>query len=238
MNKNRIITIILTVALLVSAIITPMMATADVTENTLVRNVVYIYNMSVDEIKNIDVEGLKLTHINYSFVYVSEDYEGNLGYITTDKGQTDLFNSSYYMGYKAKQQLKALVELKDKYPWLSICVSIGGGDMEQKAAFAKLATDEVAIERFAANVRKLLVDYKLDGVDLDWEVPEDRKEMKAYVKMAQALRAQLGPDAVITSAVPCDTTFTELFTKAMARDFNEALSFWNIMTYDLGNVGK
>lgn len=236
--KNRIITIILIVAMLASAIITPILATADTTENTLVRNIVYIYNMSVEDIQNIDVEGLKLTHINYSFVYVSEDYEGNLGYITTDKGQTDLFNSSYYMGYRAKQQIKALTALKEKYPWLSICVSIGGGDLEQRAAFAKLATDETAIERFAANVRKLLVDYNLDGVDLDWEVPETRKEMKAYIKMAQCLRDQLGPDAVVSAAVPCDTVFTELFTKTMTRDFDKALSFWNVMTYDLGNVGN
>ncbi len=238
MKHNRIITLLLTVALLISAVCTPIIATADTEENSLVRNVVYIYNMSAQDIANIDVEGLKLTHINYAFVYVAESAFGDLGYITTNKGQFDLFNDHYYMGYDAKAKLQALTALKDKYPWLSICVSIGGGDMEQKAAFAKLATDEAAMERFAQNVRQLLVDYNLNGVDLDWEVPETRKEMKAYIQMAQFLREQLGPDAVITAAVPCDTVFTELFTKKMTQDFDAALSFWNVMTYDLGNVGN
>lgn len=238
MKHNSIITLLLAVALLVSAICTPVIATADTEDNPLVRNVVYIYNMSPKEISEIDVEGLKLTHINYAFVYVGESGLGELGYVTTDKGQFDLFNENYYMGYNAKAKLKALTDLKQKYPWLSICISIGGGDLEQRAAFAKLATDEAAMERFAQNVRRLLVDYNLNGVDLDWEVPETRKEMKAYIKMAQLLREQLGPDAVITAAVPCDTIFTELFTKKMTRDFNLALSFWNVMTYDLGNVGK
>ncbi len=238
MKHNRIITLLLTVALLVSAICTPILATADTEDNSLVRNVVYIYNMSAKEISEIDVEGLKLTHINYAFVYVAESAFGDLGYITTNKGQFDLFNEHYYMGYDAKSKLQALTALKEKYPWLSICVSIGGGDNEQKAAFAKLATDDAGMERFAQNVRQLLVDYDLNGVDLDWEVPENRKEMKAYIKMAQLLREQLGPDAVITAAVPCDTVFTELFTKKMTQEFDQALSFWNVMTYDLGNVGN
>lgn len=238
MKNTRIITIFLALALLITSVVCPTAALADDEDNSLVRNVVYIYNMSAQDIANIDVEGLKLTHINYAFVYVAESAFGDLGYITTNKGQFDLFNEHYYMGYDAKAKLQALTELKDKYPWLSICISIGGGDMEQKEAFAKLSTDEAAMQRFAVNVRQFLLDYNLDGVDLDWEVPDSRKEMKAYIQMAQLLREQLGPDAVVSAAVPCDTVFTELFTKKMVQDFDQALSFWNIMTYDLGNVGN
>lgn len=91
-------------------------------------------------------------------------------------------------------------------------------------------------------------DTGADGVDIDWEypggngenyrqVPNEAKqgEIEAFPKLLQALRAALGPDAILSIAVPGKPGDMLAFTKETTPQINEVVDFVNVMTYDLMN---
>ncbi|KAG9804786.1 hypothetical protein KCU86_g23810, partial [Aureobasidium melanogenum] len=68
---------------------------------------------------------------------------------------------------------------------------------------------------FAENVKAMLDFTNADGVDIDWEYPggngEDYKqitnsekswEVEAYPKLLADIRAAIGPDKIMSAAVP------------------------------------
>ncbi len=64
--------------------------------------------------------------------------------------------------------LRALVELKRQKPQLKVILSIGGWDSDGFAYMAKSAEGRA---EFIASCIRLVQEYSLDGIDLDWEYP-------------------------------------------------------------------
>ncbi|EHY55582.1 hypothetical protein ABEF92_000705 [Exophiala dermatitidis] len=131
-------------------------------------------------------------------------------------------------------------------PGAAIMVAIGGwGDTE---GFSVAAATDASRKRFAANV-KAMVDAKgADGVDVDWEYPggngDDYKqvpnsakawEVDAFPKLLAEIRSALGPDKLISAAVPGLRRDMIAFTADTVPQIDQSLDFWNIMTYDLMN---
>ncbi|KAK0099777.1 hypothetical protein ONS96_008273 [Cadophora gregata f. sp. sojae] len=127
----------------------------------------------------------------------------------------------------------------------SIMVAIGGwGD----TGFPIAAQTSSSRKLFAKNV-KAMVDYTgADGVDIDWEYPggngEDYKqvpnsekewEITAYPLLLEEIRAALGPQKVISAAVPGLLRDMLAFTKSTVPLISKSVDFLNIMTYDLMN---
>ncbi len=70
-------------------------------------------------------------------------------------------------------------------------LTIGGWDRSRH--FAKVASDQPTRERFAKEVVNYCLVRRLDGVDIDWEHPQDATEEENYGLLLAALRKELGP---------------------------------------------
>ncbi|KAI1810144.1 glycoside hydrolase family 18 protein [Poronia punctata] len=127
-----------------------------------------------------------------------------------------------------------------------VMVAIGGwGDT---AGFDTAARTEKSRSTFARNVAKMVRDTGADGVDVDWEypggngedykqVPNDQKEWEitAYPLLLAEIRKALGPDKIMSAAVPGIPRDMLAFTAETLPKIMESLDFLNVMTYDLMN---
>ncbi len=200
----------------------------------LKRNVAYIYGGDASVITNLDVEGLRLTHICFAFLYVTSN-----GNVTSDQNNPFFIGADYYVGGTASYKLKCLAELKQKYPWLKILISLGGADSGQTQAFADLTAKASCRQRLANALADIVAKYGLDGVDIDWEYPHDETEIQRMAALLKLIREQLGENGVVSAALPADSSVPSLFTSAAVfKRFNEYLDFWNIMTYDMGSMRR
>ncbi|KAL1959522.1 hypothetical protein VTO42DRAFT_1967 [Malbranchea cinnamomea] len=128
----------------------------------------------------------------------------------------------------------------------SVMVAIGGwGDTQ---GFSEAAATEEGRKLFAKNVKAMIEYTGADGVDIDWEYPggngEDYKqtpnfakawEVAAYPDLLAEIRAALGPDKLLSAAVPGLQRDMLAFTRKTIPDISASLDFFNIMTYDLMN---
>ncbi|KAK0724723.1 glycoside hydrolase family 18 protein [Lasiosphaeris hirsuta] len=127
-----------------------------------------------------------------------------------------------------------------------VMVAIGGwGDTH---GFSTAALTEKARKTFAKSVAKMVEATGADGVDVDWEYPggngEDYKkvpnsakawEIDAYPLLLDELRAALGPEKVISAAVPGLRRDMLAFTHETIPKIMRSLNFLNVMTYDMMN---
>lgn len=176
----------------------------------------------------VDVDKIaanKLTHINYAFV----DVQHNRAVLTNEK--TDTTN------------LRQLNGLKEKNPDLKILISIGGWSWSGR--FSDAVLTDTARRAFAASAVDIIRQYKLDGVDIDWEYPgrpgetgnvyrpEDKQN---YTLMFAALRKELNKlekethqKKLLTTAVGGFESFLETTEMGKAQQY---LDYINLMTYD------
>src|SRR5689334_22811913 len=80
-----------------------------------------------------------------------------------------LKNNELYVSPAAGNILKKLVALKKKYPQLKVALAFGGwGGCKPCSPLFAIAANRKA---FAQSVLAILQQYKLDGIDIDWEYP-------------------------------------------------------------------
>ncbi|KAI1432565.1 glycoside hydrolase family 18 protein [Xylaria sp. CBS 124048] len=138
-------------------------------------------------------------------------------------------------------------EARSKFlPGTKIMVAIGGwGDT---GGFDKAARSESTRMKFAQNVAAMVRHTGADGVDVDWEYPggngEDYKqvpnenkawELTAYPLLLAEIRKALGPDKLMSAAVPGLPRDMLAFTSDTLPKIMESLDFINVMTYDMMN---
>ncbi|KAL3482133.1 glycoside hydrolase superfamily [Aspergillus californicus] len=138
-------------------------------------------------------------------------------------------------------------DVREQFPTgTAVMVAIGGwGDTR---GFSEAAVSDESRRVFAGNVKAMLEVTGADGVDIDWEYPggngEDYKqipnsekawEIDAYPKLLAEIRAAVGPDKLISAAVPGLRRDMLAFTKDTIPDITASLDFFNVMTYDLMN---
>lgn len=191
--------------------------------------VAYVAGYRDFDFSTIDVA--KLTHINYAFVNIRE------GEVVFDTTKID--------GKKlTPDDLKALIGLKRVNPNLQVLASAGGWSWS--GGFSDAALTEESRLKFAASCAVLVQKYELDGIDLDWEYPNQTgagntfrpEDTHNFTLMLKAVREQLdqmaqkegkGKHYLLTIATGADQTYvnnTEL------GELSQYLDFINIMTYD------
>ncbi|KAK4056801.1 Chitinase 4 [Microbotryomycetes sp. JL221] len=181
-----------------------------------------------------------LTHLLYAFANIKQDGQVFLTDAWADEQihyDGDSWNdpdasTSLYGNFKQ------LYLLKKRHRQLKVLLSIGGWTYSSNFAAPCSTIEDRSI--FVESSIKILEDYGLDGLDIDWEYPQNDQEAQHYVELLRDLRQGLDRHAArkgrspdqgyeLTIAAPCGATNYE---KLRVREMDQYLSFWNLMAYD------
>ncbi|MGX4599318.1 peroxiredoxin [Faecalimicrobium sp. JNUCC 81] len=131
--------------------------------------------------------------------------------------------------------LNQLVQLKAEKPSLQVIAAIGGWGAD---GFSDAALTPASRYNFAREAQKLVNQYGLDGIDIDWEYPstsaggiKSRPEDKEnFTLLLTALRDVLGEDTWLSVA---GTGTMEYITKsADIGAIAPIIDYFNLMSYD------
>jgi len=155
-----------------------------------------------------------LTHINYAFGHVNDTFNG----IRVDN----------------PERLKNIVKLKQQFPKLKVLLSIGGWG---SGKFSEMAAASLNRKKFAEDCSRVVREFNLDGIDIDWEYPaSDAAKISSstddtynYSLMMKDIRNQIGTNKLLTLASSADAKYIDF--KAIA----STVDFVNIMAYDMAN---
>lgn len=176
--------------------------------------VVVAYVYSADR---ITPDPTKMTHINYAFAHVSDTFDG----VRIDN----------------EARLRSVVALKEKNPELKVLLSIGGWG---SGNFSEMASDKKLRKAFAKDCKRVVDEFGLDGIDMDWEYPTQSSsnissspdDTKNFTKLIKEIRKAIGKKKLLTMASICTARFVD-FKKVAPK-----LDFINIMAYDMGTAPK
>jgi chitinase len=183
------------------------------------------------------IQAEKLTHINYAFANIIDGKVCFGG--KTASNEADL----------KEDDIKSLHDLKKINPDLKILVSVGGWTWSTH--FSDVALTNSSRKIFAKSAVDFLIEYKLDGIDLDWEYPnqtgagnphrpEDKENFTLLLKeVRKHLDKQSEKDGrpnedkyLLTIATGGDQAYVN---NTNLGDAQKYLDFINIMTYDAYN---
>ncbi len=172
----------------------------------------YVTSWSSHEVKPEYV-----THINYAFGHVQSNFRG----VRIDN--TD--------------RLKAMVALKKQASHLKVLLSIGGWG---SGNFSEMAADADNRLAFAADCKRVIDEYGIDGIDIDWEFPTSSSagissspdDTKNYNLMMRDIRQAIGDDKLLTLASVCSGDYIDF------KGIMPYVDFVNIMNYDMENPPK
>lgn len=163
----------------------------------------------------------EFTHMHFAFAGLTTSYA-----VTLQSGVTDQFNKFVAM----------------KGPWKKI-ISLGGwADSTDAATFERYryAMKAANREKFASSVLAFLNQYKLDGVDFDWEYPgsaasagssDSTADTDNYLAFLTLMRKKLGTSGkTMSSALPAAYWYLKPFPVAKMAPLLDYVIF---MTYDL-----
>ncbi|KDQ53487.1 glycoside hydrolase family 18 protein [Jaapia argillacea MUCL 33604] len=178
-----------------------------------------------------------LTHILYAFADLRPDTgEVVLSDVWADKDIHYPGDSWNDVGNNLYGNFKAIYNLKKQNRHLKVLLSIGGWTYSPK--FHPIVVSPQLRAKFVASAIRLLEDYGLDGLDVDYEYPSDFNQARGYTELLRELREGLdrhqrnkGIDYrfLLTIAAPCGPSNYE---KLHVRDMDRYLDFWNMMAYD------
>ncbi len=183
------------------------------------------------------IQAHKLTHINYAFANI---IDGKVSFGTDTKIDATDMN---------KEDIELLYNLKQINPELKILVSVGGWAWSKN--FSDVALTDSSRKIFAISAVDFLKKYKLDGIDLDWEYPnqigagnvhrpEDienftllLKEVRTFLDSQSEIDGKQDDDKyLLTIATGGDKAYIENTNLGEAQQY---LDFINIMAYDAYN---
>lgn len=139
--------------------------------------------------------------------------------------------------------LRQLIDLKAAKPSIQVIAAIGGWGAE---GFSDAALTPASRYNFAREAKKLMNEYGLDGIDIDWEYPgvsasgiksrpEDREN---FTLLLTALRDVLGDNAWLSVAGTGDMTY---INRSVEVDkIAPIINHFNLMSYDFtaGETGE
>lgn len=165
----------------------------------------------------------KLTHIIFSFTEVIDNEmkfpEDTLGLM-----------------------LKTLIKQKKKHPNLKVMVACGG--WAGSGGFSVVARTPETRKKFVESVVKFIREYRLDGLDIDWEypglpgignpyVPEDKENFTAMMCELREGLNSICENQVLTFA---GAGWEEAFNHIEIEKVMPCVTYINVMSYDLASV--
>lgn len=184
----------------------------------------------------------KLTHILYAFADNGEDGTVKLTDTWSDIEKHYPDDSWNDVGKNMYGSLKKLNIAKKKNRNLKIMLSIGGWTYTNTVKhFDTPASTSEGRKRFADSCVQMIKDYGFDGIDLDWEYPQNPEQGEQLVMLLQEIRHAM--DAYAQTIAGGDTPpHFQLSIAAPAGKSNyqnlplnrlaAVLDFINLMAYD------
>ncbi|KAG9035681.1 Endochitinase 1 [Tulasnella sp. JGI-2019a] len=176
------------------------------------------------------------SHILYAFADIRPSGEVFLSDAWADKDihyPGDSWNDS---GNNLYGNFKQIYLMKQQNRHLKLLLSIGGWTYSPK--FHPVVVSRSARAEFVRSSIKILEDYGLDGLDVDYEYPSDEHQARGYVELLRLLREGLDEHAAkkgngcrfeLSIAAPCGSSNYE---KLHAKEMDKYLDMWNLMAYD------
>ena len=158
-----------------------------------------------------------MTHINYAFGHVNDTFDG----VRVDN----------------PQRLKDMVALKNVNPDLKVMLSVGGWG---SGRFSEMAMDRKLRRSFADDCLRVVKEFGLDGIDIDWEYPTSSaagisyspEDTGNFTMLMKDLRQVLGDGLLLTFASAASAEYVD-FTAV-----EPYVDFVNIMAYDMATAPK
>ncbi len=176
----------------------------------------YFYNINIATKTDITLEQLDIVY--YAFAQVSDS--GNVT-VQASSQLTKLMNDA--------------LELR-KNNSMRFVLSIAGGAANFSAACRKVGT-----AKLANNIIDLVLQYNMDGVDIDWEFPSDSVDTENMYQLCAELRTKLdlladgtGSPYLVTAAIPSHSSYAKFNLKKL----NNVLDYVNMMSYDMNLEGR
>jgi chitinase len=121
---------------------------------------------------------------------------------------------------------KRLQSSKEKHSFrLILCV----GGWDRSSQFASVASTPVTRRAFVADALRLCDQYHFDGIDLDWEHPQDKAQQTDYAQLLMELAQAFRPRSLTVS-------ITLAAWQDVPKSAFDAVDFVQIMSYD--NAGQ
>ncbi len=150
----------------------------------------------------------KLTHINYAFILPT--------------------NSGGFQTLDNAPKLQSLVSTAHANN-VKVLVSVGGWNDGNDSAFETFAASASGRTTFTNNVISLVNQYGLDGIDIDWEYPDNGNSANNYTLLMQQLSTAMhGMGKLLTAAV------VSYNGTSIQNSVFGYVDFLNIMAYDEG----
>lgn len=158
-----------------------------------------------------------MTHINYAFGHVNESFNG----VKIDN----------------EERLRQIVDLRKQKPELKVLLSIGGWG---SGRFSEMAANDEYRRAFAADCDRVVKEFALDGIDIDWEYPTSSManissspdDAENFTLLMQDIRAAIGNEKELTLATVASARYIDF--KAIL----PSVDFVNIMAYDMASAPK
>lgn len=158
-----------------------------------------------------------MTHINYAFGHVNESFNG----VKIDN----------------EERLRQIVDLRKQKPELKVLLSIGGWG---SGRFSEMAANDEYRRAFAADCDRVVKEFALDGIDIDWEYPTSSManissspdDTENFTLLMQDIRAAIGNEKELTLATVASARYIDF--KAIL----PSIDFVNIMAYDMASAPK
>jgi len=143
------------------------------------------------------------------------------------------------------KKIHLINELKEEYPYLRTCISIGGWSA---GGFSEGVSTKGSREILIENLITYMQTYHFNGIDLDWEYPgmdvagitASKDDAQNFLYFVQELREQLdlltnetGEVYLLTAAIGAADELLETMSPDGKYDYIDYLDFVNVMTYDM-----
>jgi chitinase len=158
-----------------------------------------------------------VTHVNYAFGHVNSTFNG--------------------VRINNEERLRMIAGLKQQKPSLKVLLSIGGWG---SGRFSEMAADSVLRKAFATDCQRVVQQFALDGIDIDWEFPTSSMakisaspdDTRNFTLLMADIRKAIGNDRLLTLASNASAKYIDF------NAVNRYVDFVNIMTYDMASPPK
>ncbi|OBA24140.1 glycoside hydrolase [Metschnikowia bicuspidata var. bicuspidata NRRL YB-4993] len=186
---------------------------------------VYFSNWSVYESKHfaLDLPTGMLSHVFYAFLKVDRDS----GAVVLSDPWADT-EMPMVAGLKGSLSVLHALKLQDRS--LKVIMSIGGWGTHD--AFSHVMKDPKRMHTFVRTAVDLVTRYSFDGIDVDWEYPENTAQASQLVHVLGMLRHSLDQiDHSLTLSVAAPAAIDNI-SVLLVGEMDRHLTFWNVMCYD------